>query len=380
MPTILYLRNRCFSTVSPIDDLNKLTLPALAVGAEEVVSLEAMLSCRELAFDFDITSVKIEYSTKKGSGRIGLSASVLEKALLDYENMFFARGFDSKNTYLKLRFCLARLKLNTFLVERLLRDYLKRCKLHISLLSKLDESKMGESQVNESSVSVDLENLDEVYNSKVMKVNYYTKQSDSLLKEIEYFFEKKNQVFEYIDSAISFYRVDSKCELHSLEKEFYKLREKGSFKRLTGSLLKCMSELSGRRSMALPGSSSTISTMAAIGPISSYPYPYPWYESDWVLLASFSVIVLGAVYFLTKKDDDDDGSSGLTSGIKPSRGLLSPKKDPSAWDWLLDLCMNVRLMSRRLMSRRFAANRIGESTVRLRGSLFCVFPSYCVFT
>ena len=32
-----------------------------------------------------------------------------------------------------------RSKLDTYLVERLLRDFVKRCKLHIGLLSKMDK-------------------------------------------------------------------------------------------------------------------------------------------------------------------------------------------------------------------------------------------------
>lgn len=260
-----------------------------------------------------------------------------------YEHTFQMLLKDPENTNLKLRFCLARLQLNTILVKRLLRDYSRRCKLHVGLLSKLDGSKKG-------SVESDMK----VYKSNPLKLDYYMKQSDLLLKEIDSFFHRKVQVSEFLDNAINDYRVDSRCEFHMLEKEFSKLREKEDFKRLTESLSKCISELRDRRLAVL--SSSPSMTMAVTGLI----FPHPWYESDWVLVVSCGVILVGAVYFLTKKDDNDGGDSGLTSGINPSRGLLdllSPKKDSSAWDWFLDFCMNVRLISRRLMGRRLMDRR-----------------------
>lgn len=138
-------------------------------------------------------------------------------------------------------------------------------------------------------------------------------------------------MFGYIDGAVSDYRVGTNCELHALEKE---LRERSDFKGPFDRKAERMSELKGRCDLEaplLPGSC-PLTTMAAIVPISSYP----WYESDWVLFVSFSVIVLGAVYFLTKKGDDDDGS-GLSGAIKSDtdRGLLDllPKKENlSAWE------------------------------------------------
>ena len=56
------VHNRCFSNVPPTNDLNNLTPPVLSVGTEEVVSLEAMLSCRALAFDFDISVLRLRLS------------------------------------------------------------------------------------------------------------------------------------------------------------------------------------------------------------------------------------------------------------------------------------------------------------------------------
>lgn len=129
----------------------------------------------------------------------------------------------------------------------------------------------------------------------------------------------------------------------------------------------------------------------------SKPLESPWYDSDWVILVSCGVLVLGAVYFLTKKDDGDDGHGGVPgsisgSGIVSSRGLLDllpPKEDSSGWGWLLDLytsvrylfmhvrylclCMTVRRV--RSVCGRFAANPgNGESSDRLRLRVFSMFP------
>ena len=78
---------------------------------------------------------------------------------------------------------------------------------------------------------------------------------------------------------------------------------------LTESLAKCMSELRDRRPVALPNSASI--TMAVNSSILSPS----WYESDSVLAVACGVIIIGAVYFLTRKkddedDDEDDGQGG----------------------------------------------------------------------
>lgn len=129
---------RFFSDGLPTDSLNKLRplAPVLSteefVSTEEVVSLEDMLSRRVLVFDFDTASVKTKPKRLIKPSRL----SAAERALLDYESIFKDLLEDSKSTNMRLKkqFCLARLRLNTLLVERLLRDYLKRCQLHIGLL------------------------------------------------------------------------------------------------------------------------------------------------------------------------------------------------------------------------------------------------------
>lgn len=333
---------RFFSDISPLplptDDLKKLISPVPVLGIEKIISLEVMLSRRVLVFDFDTALVKTERLTK--SGRL----SAVGKALLDYEDIFKGLLGDSKNTCLKLKFCLFRLKLNTFLVERLLRDYLNRCKLHIALLSH---------ERTKDSV----------------KVTYYMKQSDLLLKELDDFLVKKVEVFDYVDSSFNSYRVDSKCDLglYALEKDLYKLRDKCEFKRLTESLAKYMSELRDCRLASLPSTSTTI-TIAGFGLIITEP----WYESESVLALACGVIFVCTCYFIMKDKDDNDGSGGLTSGIEPSKGfidLLPPKENLSTWDWFLDFYMNVRFMS-----GRFAANPgFGKSSYCLLGSGFSLF-------
>ena len=83
-----------------------------------------------------------------------------------------------------------RLKLDTLLAERLLRDFVKRCRLHLRMLSKEGKSK---------SMSC-------------------AKQSHLLLKEIDGFSAKKGRVFRHIDEAIEHYRSQSDGLFHSLEK------------------------------------------------------------------------------------------------------------------------------------------------------------------
>ena len=149
-----------------MDDLKNVISPVPAVDTEDFVSLEAMLSRRVLVFDFDTAWVNPKPERLTKSGRL----SAVERALLDYESIFRDLLGDSKNTCLRLKFCVARLRLNTYLVEFLLRDYLKRCKLHLKLLSKLHE-------MNGT--------------NGFTKPTYYMKQSDLLLKELGDFFAKK---------------------------------------------------------------------------------------------------------------------------------------------------------------------------------------------
>ena len=88
--------------------------PAPAVETEGVVSLEGMLRRGKLEYDFGITSVKpIERkSLRKGS----IKDSIIREALSEYVELFTKLLADPGDSWLKLRFSVVRLKLNTFLV------------------------------------------------------------------------------------------------------------------------------------------------------------------------------------------------------------------------------------------------------------------------
>lgn len=182
------------------------------------MDLEVMLSEMKLEYDFDGTSVLAKSVarklTKGYSGR--LKESVIREVALEYAELFDSVCKDPENSWLKLKFYVIRFKLDTLLVERLLCDYLKRCRLHMGLLSK------------------------------DVKKSYYVKQARVLLEEIEKFGNKKVRVFEHIETAISRYRLKSSCEFHSLERDLYKLRERLEFKHLLKTLEKCKVELNNR--------------------------------------------------------------------------------------------------------------------------------------
>ena len=150
------------------------------------MDLEVMLSEMKLEYDFDGTSVLAKSVarklTKGYSGR--LKESVIREVALEYAELFDSVCKDPENSWLKLKFYVIRFKLDTLLVERLLCDYLKRCRLHIGLLSK------------------DLPG----------KKSYYAKQSRVLLEEIDNFSNKRVRVFEHIEAAVGHYRLKSSCE------------------------------------------------------------------------------------------------------------------------------------------------------------------------
>lgn len=163
--------------------------PVSAVhSAGDVVSLEAMLFKGKLEYDFDVTLGKAV------AGNLTGRESTLQGHLSDYSKLFDQLLSDPGNCGLKIQFYVMRLKSDTLLVERLFRDFIKRCRLHLRVLSKEDRSMSC------------------------------AKQSHLLLREIDRFSAKKGRVFKHIDEAIEHYRSQSDGLFHSLEKEVFSLR------------------------------------------------------------------------------------------------------------------------------------------------------------
>ena len=97
----------------------------------EIVSVECMLSHDSLVYDFDITLVK----SVAGDLKEGRKSVVIRETLLEYSKVFDELSCDPSSVGLKLRFYVMRLKLDTFLVEGLFRDFIKRCRLHMRMLA-----------------------------------------------------------------------------------------------------------------------------------------------------------------------------------------------------------------------------------------------------
>lgn len=93
-----------------------------------ITSLEQMVEKGSLAYDFDTTSVKGIKGINYEKTRIGM-------ALKEYSDCFDSLLLNKGDFSLWLRCSVLRMKLNNLLLERLLRDLLKRCNLHIRLLS-----------------------------------------------------------------------------------------------------------------------------------------------------------------------------------------------------------------------------------------------------
>lgn len=162
-----------YATTGDLTNLDPVSFPpALAVpkadrteivpDAEGIVSLEIMLFRRKLEYDFDVASGKDVVGGQKG-GRNSFTA--VRKVKLNLKGSFDQLLSDPGNFRLKLRFYVIRLKLGTLLVERLLWDFIKRCKLHLRMLSKEEKSP------------------------------YYVKRSHLLIREIARFNVKKGRVF-----------------------------------------------------------------------------------------------------------------------------------------------------------------------------------------
>lgn len=69
-------------------------------------------------------------------GRGGRKLNTMRDALSDYRKCFGDVLADQGSSWLKLTFYVIRLRLDMLLVERLLRDFVKRSKWYISVLSK----------------------------------------------------------------------------------------------------------------------------------------------------------------------------------------------------------------------------------------------------
>lgn len=144
-----------------------------------------MLSRKKLEYDFDTSLI----SVTRGSSKDGSRQLAIREAVLNYTKLFEDLCSDPESVGLKLNFTVIRLKPNALLVEGLLRDFAKRCNLHMRMLSKTDDPV------------------------------YYVKQSRLFLKEIDEFNSKEERVFKYMDEAILYYRSSSDGEFHLLERE-----------------------------------------------------------------------------------------------------------------------------------------------------------------
>lgn len=115
------------SLTAPMDVSNNLDFvsfpPVSAVHpAGDVVSIEAMLSKGKLEYDFDVTLGKAVAGNLTGRGK----ESTLQGYLSDYSKLFDQLLSDPGNCGLKINFYVMRLKSDTLLIERLLRDFIKR--------------------------------------------------------------------------------------------------------------------------------------------------------------------------------------------------------------------------------------------------------------
>ena len=368
-----HLATQFYSMIGASNNLSSVPLPpAPAVKTEGVVSLEDMLKNRSIVCDFGAISPTQREGLSKSSSR------VLKETLSEMEDLFNKLLQDPGDFWLKLKFSVVRLKLNNIMVERLLRDYLKRCDLHMKLLGKAEEAA----------------------NDSEEKLDYYGAQSRSLLAEIVLFEERRIKVLKHIDETLKDYRLHTKLEVHALEKELYNLRERSDFKMLFDKLKIVTSKLrdyllklgftaadaqnNSKASAGFPplAPSSVSSTSMELEPITesadgmaslvdtitSDPVTtYPWYASDWVVRGLSAYIAVCAAYFLFKyikggNGNDGGPTGGSGSGIAPENGLLGilpPKEERDTtyedihwWGfWGYDL--------------RFAANPgNGESSVR----------------
>lgn len=126
MVTNNYLTHR-FSTDTTLGDSfnesrRNVSSNELNVGlvSGDILSVESMLSRGGLTYDFDITLVK----SVAGDLKRGRRNLVVRETLLSYSKLFDELSCDPSSVGLKIQFYVMRLKLDTLLVERLLRDFL----------------------------------------------------------------------------------------------------------------------------------------------------------------------------------------------------------------------------------------------------------------
>lgn len=205
------------SYVLMADNLNNLIIAPSPVvpakdataGVEGVVSLEVMLYNGKVEYDFAVNEAVVR-RLKRGHGARKLKEVTMRDLLLDYRKSFETVLADQGSSSLKLNFYVIRLRLNTLLVERLLRDFVKRSKWHVGIIAKKD-------------------------------VAYSDKPLHLLLREVSNFERKREVVFTHIDEAIGYYQLKSGVEFFALEKEIFGLRNRVKFKDLTHKLEICLS-------------------------------------------------------------------------------------------------------------------------------------------
>ena len=292
----------------------------MSVKDQKVVTLEEMLNTGQLHYDFDdVWARGLTISVPKHS-RLG-------KTFGELGCLFDLLMKEKGNTCLKLKFTVVRLRLANALLSRLLRDLIKRCRLHLDLIGK------------QKQVSTNTSNISYVHNDRV----------SSLLKEIELLKLKESALYKHLKEAIDVYWTNS--EVHAIEKALYNLQEKKDCKMLEEKLHRLKEELmgySGSTGIELSVSSDTPlyplgSEAGSQVEVCSIPVEsivsgdevmvvekaldaaaLPWYLSNELLVVLSLVIVGCGIYlFLNKKGRDDDPGSGSSgSGLSAFRGLV----------------------------------------------------------
>ena len=222
LPGFRHLVTRSYASMDDMNDLSIAPLPAVPSKiAEGAVSLEVMLYNGKVEYDFAVNEAVVR-RLKRGRGARKLKEVTMRDLLLDYRKSFENVLADQGSSSLKLDFYVIRLRLNALLVERLLRDFVKRSKWHIGLLAKKDAAdKLS------------------AYSDKLSA--YSGKPSHLLLREVANFERRREVVFTHIDEAIGYYQLKSGVEFFALEKEIFGLRNRVQFKDLTQKLENCVS-------------------------------------------------------------------------------------------------------------------------------------------
>lgn len=119
---------------------------------------------------------------------------------------------------MKIKFSIARLKLNNMMVDKLMRNYLRRYQLHIKIFHKLERDFC-------------------LVASNMNKFEYFKKKVLLLTEDTENFRLRRVKVSKHIYDAVNTYWLRSGYHNHALENEVYRLIEKGEFRVLSSKLL-----------------------------------------------------------------------------------------------------------------------------------------------